>query len=71
MGWNMCRVSEMVEKLDNEHIACIQELSRGEARRRIPSPYAERLLEMGLANLEMGHLYLTRSGLRVARMVNG
>lgn len=67
----MCRVSEMVDKLDTTDVACIRELSRGENRRRIPSPYAERLLELGLANLEMGHLYLTVAGRRVARMLQG
>ncbi|GIX12325.1 MAG: hypothetical protein KatS3mg118_0284 [Paracoccaceae bacterium] len=65
----MSRVSEIVDCLASEDIACIRELARGENRRRIPSPHAEKLLAMGLASLEMGHLDLTRSGRRVARMV--
>ncbi|MEL6233416.1 MAG: hypothetical protein AAFR46_03315 [Pseudomonadota bacterium] len=64
-------VNDMVDGLSTTDVECIQELSRGENRDRIPSPYAERLLEMGLANLEMGHLYLTVSGRRVARILQG
>lgn len=64
-----CSVNDMVNNLSTADVECIQELNRGENRNRIPSPHAERLLEMGLANVEMGHLYLTVSGRRVARML--
>ncbi|RMF37782.1 MAG: hypothetical protein D6754_08670 [Alphaproteobacteria bacterium] len=57
----------MVEQLNRKDIEYIHELNRGGNRRRIPSPHAEKLLELGIAKLEMGHLNLSCTGRRIAR----
>jgi hypothetical protein len=62
----MCCASEIVEGLNEAERACLKQLCRGSGHEAIPSPHAEKLLELGLAELVMGHLETTGTGRRAA-----
>ncbi|HEU0220701.1 MAG TPA: hypothetical protein VFR34_00625 [Paracoccaceae bacterium] len=66
----MCCAREIVGTLTEDERACLEELCRGTSRRRIPFPYAERFLELGLAELILGHLDLTGTGRRVVQAMH-
>jgi hypothetical protein len=62
----MCCASEIAEALNEAERSCLKELCRGSGRSRIPSPHAEKLLTLGLAEVLMGHLEMTSTGRRAA-----
>jgi len=61
-GLDECQVSQAGSGLNNDERAALAELARGSIRQRIPMREAERLLELGLAELNFGHLELTAAG---------
>ncbi len=58
----------LAARLTPDEKSALEELDSGIIRRRIPAPEAERLLSLGLAELNFGSLVLTMAG-RHALMV--
>lgn len=67
----MCRTTELIDRLSPEERASLLELGRGPARRKIPHPHAEKLLDLGLAELVCGYQELTTQGKRALSMMRG
>ena len=62
----MCRTMELLEQLSDDEAGSLQEIASGPGRRRIPHMHAERLLELGFAELVYGYQELTIHGKRAA-----
>lgn len=54
--------ADLAARLTPDEKSALEELDSGIIRRRIPAPEAERLLSLGLAELNFGSLVLTMAG---------
>lgn len=65
----MCRTSELVEQLTPEERASLTAIGKGVCCPRIPFEHAEKLIRLGLAELNFGDQTLTRHGKRALGML--
>jgi len=65
----MCRTTELIARLSDDERKSLCEIGRGPARQRIPHPHAEKLLDLGLAELVCGYQELTITGKRAIAMI--
>lgn len=68
----MCRrVDELKERLTPEERGAVTELGQVARQPKIPFPMAERLMDLGLAELSLGGLDLTVAGRQVLESMRG
>lgn len=65
----MCRATDLIDDLSAEEKTSLEELGRGPVRQKIPYSHAEKLLRLGLAELNCGHQELTGIGKRVLQVM--
>ncbi len=64
----MCKMSDLVDGLTVEERACLRIIAR-QSSPQVPSPQAETLVSLGLAELAWGALDLTAFGRRAVAMM--
>lgn len=65
----MCKTSDLVEQLSSDERLALKKIARGSNPDTVPMPSITRLIQLGLAFVEMGNLALTGTGRRAIGMI--
>ena len=65
------RVKELATRLTPDEKTSLEELERASMRSSIPFQHAERLINLGLAELSLGRLDLTIAGKQLLGQIRG